>query len=258
MRNKYPYRAPDGSYIEYNETITIVPKEFEKQGNNNHLPSRLHDSQKYNSNIKTILNSIWKKDEYKREKQLTREYAERYRRHQEAKRKLYSLQLPKQPDSSTNASMIKASEAKPPCPHTDKIDQTDPNKPIRLEQDPFRREPYQCIFCRHNIKLDYKNVQLLSQFVSPHTGIVYSQQATGLCYFKQDELEKTVHRAKMLGLMPFFYKETVFLNDPKLFDPYNDNLKRVPNNYDNRSLTADDELEKSRKSIIQTSRDTAK
>lgn len=32
LRNKYPYRNQDGTYMEYNESITIVPKEFEKQG----------------------------------------------------------------------------------------------------------------------------------------------------------------------------------------------------------------------------------
>lgn len=32
LRNRYPHRNMDGTYKEYNETITIVPKEFEKQG----------------------------------------------------------------------------------------------------------------------------------------------------------------------------------------------------------------------------------
>ena len=32
LRNKYAHRNPDGTYMEYNESITIVPKEFEKQG----------------------------------------------------------------------------------------------------------------------------------------------------------------------------------------------------------------------------------
>ena len=58
--------------------------------------------------------------------------------------------------------------------------------------------------------------------------------------------------------MPFFYKETVFLNDPKLFDPYDDNLKRVANNYDRRLLTADDAENEARKSRIRTARETAK
>lgn len=32
LRNKYPYLNPDGTHIEYNESVTIIPKEFEKQG----------------------------------------------------------------------------------------------------------------------------------------------------------------------------------------------------------------------------------
>lgn len=150
---------------------------------------------------------------------------------------------------------MKPSEAKPPCPHIDK-QATDPNQPIKLDDDPFKIPPNQCVFCKYNIKLDYKNVQLLSQFVSPHTGIVYSQKATGLCYYKQEELEKTVFKAKKLGLMPFFYKETMFLKDPKLFNPFDNNLKRIRNHYDRRSLTADDELKKAQKGFT-TSRDTA-
>lgn len=32
LRGKYPFRRKDGTYEEYNETVTIIPKEFEKQG----------------------------------------------------------------------------------------------------------------------------------------------------------------------------------------------------------------------------------
>ena len=99
---------------------------------------------------------------------------------------------------------------------------------------------HQCVFCKYKIPLDYKNVQLLSQFVSPNTGIVYSQKVTGLCYFKYSELENVVFKAKKLGLMPFFYKETIFTNDPPVFDPFNNNLNMVPNNYDKRKLNSDE------------------
>lgn len=188
---------------------------------------------------------------------MNQEYVERYERHLEAKRNRYSLQLPKQ--ESQNRFRLKASEMNPPCAHIDKVNETsDPSLPIKLDKDPFKPEAHQCVFCKYNIKLDYKNVQLLSQFVSPHTGIVYSQKATGLCYFKQEELEKTVFKAKRLGLMPFFYKETVFLKDPSLFDSYKDNLKYVRTDFDNRTLTADDQAEKERKSSVLTARDTAK
>jgi ribosomal protein S18 len=110
-------------------------------------------------------------------------------------------------------------------------------KPIK---DPYKKPMHQCIFCKYNIPLDYKNVQLLSQFISQHTGIVYSQHVTGLCHFKQTELEETVHKARMLGLMPFFYKETMFvLDEPNLFNPFKNNLKQIEDNYDKRQLNAD-------------------
>lgn len=175
----------------------------------------------------------------------------------EAKQKLYSIKLPASENDQDFLSTQKPSEAKPPCPHIDKTP-SNPYQPIKLEKDPFKNSVRQCIFCKYNIKLDYKNVQLLSQFVSPHTGIVYSQQATGLCYFKQEELEKIVFKAKKLGLMPYFYKETVFLNDPRLFNPFENNLKKIPNNYDKRILTADDEIEQVQKNITSKSRDTEK
>jgi hypothetical protein len=33
LRNRYNYRNQDGSFKEYNESITLIPKEFEHQGN---------------------------------------------------------------------------------------------------------------------------------------------------------------------------------------------------------------------------------
>jgi small subunit ribosomal protein S18 len=134
--------------------------------------------------------------------------------------------------------------------------------PKKMEKgDPFKKDQYQCIFCKHNIPIDYKNVQLLSQFVSPYTGfylffnfylekksydlihyigIIYSQQVTGLCLPKYEELQNNIIKARRLGLMPFFYKETSFQKDPHLFNPNYNSLKEIPNNYDQRKLNSDD------------------
>ena len=115
------------------------------------------------------------------------------------------------------------------------------SKPVRLPVgDPYKMPMRQCIFCKHNVPLDYKNVQLLSQFMSPYTGIVYNQQVTGLCHWKQTEVERTIAKSKMLGFMPFFYKETTFVTDPRLFDPLKNNLRSIPNSFDKRKLTADE------------------
>lgn len=120
----------------------------------------------------------------------------------------------------------------------DQLESTCEDKPFNLEKDPFKKPMHQCIFCKNNIPLDYKNTQLLSQFISPHTGIVYSQQVTGLCHHKQTELENTVFKARKLGLMPFFFKETTYVNDPKLFNPFANNLRRIEDNFDKRKFNS--------------------
>ena len=156
------------------------------------------------------------------------------------KEKLYGLQLPKE---RVDEELLKI-ESESTCEHKHKdhkllVESEENDLPISFENDPYKKKMHQCVFCKYNVPLDYKNTQLLSQFVSPHTGLVYSQEVTGLCIYKYKELEETVFKARRLGLMPFFYKETLFVNDPELFDPYKNNLKQVPNNYDRRKLNAD-------------------
>ena len=93
--------------------------------------------------------------------------------------------------------------------------------------DPYLPAPHKCIFCVHNIKIDFRNTELLSQFVSPQTGFVFNQRTTGLCYFKQVEIEKAILKARRFHLMPYTWKETLYLDDPRLFSPYDNNLKKV-------------------------------
>jgi small subunit ribosomal protein S18 len=108
--------------------------------------------------------------------------------------------------------------------------------PIRNLKNPYEKEMHQCIFCKYNIQLDYKNVQLLSQFVSPQTGLVYRQEITGLCHYKYKELEKTIWKARRSCLMPYYHKEKIYINDPSLFDPFKDNLKKIEDSYDPRKI----------------------
>lgn len=106
--------------------------------------------------------------------------------------------------------------------------QYDPNddRPKQIN-DPYLPAPQKCIFCTNNIKIDFRNTKLLSQFISPQTGFVFNQRITGLCYFKQVEIEKAILKARRFNLMPYKWKETVYLDDPKLFNPYENNLKKV-------------------------------
>ena len=106
--------------------------------------------------------------------------------------------------------------------------QYDPNddRPAQIN-DPYLPAPHKCVFCVQNIKIDFRNTELLSQFISPQTGFVFNQRTTGLCYFKQVEIEKAILKARRFNLMPYQWKETVYLDDPKLFNPYENNLKKV-------------------------------
>jgi small subunit ribosomal protein S18 len=177
-----------------------------------------------------------------------RMYRERYQRHAKQKEKTYSLQVPKDTLEQELDRVEHGDSASSIVCHSKKknlekgivaFDQEESDLPVNLKEDPFTKKIHQCVFCKYNIPLDYKNTQLLSQFVSQHTGIIYSQEVTGLCVYKYKELEATINKSRRLGLMPFFYKETVFLSDPELFDPYRNNLKPIPNNYDRRKLNAD-------------------
>lgn len=74
---------------------------------------------------------------------------------------------------------------------------------------PYKPRPRQCFICRHNIELDYKvhnftlcifkNVQLLSQFVSPYTGRVYGRHITGLCIPMQKRVAQLIERSRKFG-----------------------------------------------------------
>lgn len=71
------------------------------------------------------------------------------------------------------------------------------------DNDPYKEEPLRCILCPKNYAIDikpsWKNPKLLSQFVSPHTGLVYKKHITGLCEFMQDQVEKEVKKAQAMG-----------------------------------------------------------
>lgn len=51
--------------------------------------------------------------------------------------------------------------------------------------------------------LDHRNIELLQQFISPHTGQILSYSKTGLCQKKHFELTVAVKRAQDFGLITF-------------------------------------------------------
>uniref|UniRef100_A0A8D0T668 Small ribosomal subunit protein bS18m n=4 Tax=Sus scrofa TaxID=9823 RepID=A0A8D0T668_PIG len=85
--------------------------------------------------------------------------------------------------------------------------------PVPMEN-PYKEPLKKCILCEKHV--DYKNVQLLSQFISPFTGCIYGRHITGLCGKKQKEITKAIKRAQILGFMPVTYKDPAYLKDPKV------------------------------------------
>lgn len=94
-------------------------------------------------------------------------------------------------------------------------------EPISGVKNPYEKEKRRCLLCRYDIKLDYKNPRLLSQFVSAFTGRFYEKHITGLCEHQQKKLYETIKKSRMAGYMPVMTKDPRFLKDPRLFDPMN-------------------------------------
>ncbi|XP_069486494.1 small ribosomal subunit protein bS18m [Ambystoma mexicanum] len=92
---------------------------------------------------------------------------------------------------------------------------THQDMPVSMEN-PYKEVPKRCTLCK--VDIDYKNTQLLSQFVSPYTGRIYGRHITGLCAKKQKQISKAIRRAQIMGFMPVTYKDPAFYNDPKICD----------------------------------------
>ncbi|MCD6528422.1 30S ribosomal protein S18 [bacterium] len=64
----------------------------------------------------------------------------------------------------------------------------------------------ECYFCKQNIKeIDYKNITLLSRFISS-LGKIKSRKKTGLCAKHQRQISKAIKRARHLGLLSYTEK----------------------------------------------------
>ncbi len=53
--------------------------------------------------------------------------------------------------------------------------------------------------------VDYKDIELLRQFVNPH-GRIVSHKRSGLTSKQQRMVEEAVKRARFMGLMPYIQK----------------------------------------------------
>jgi small subunit ribosomal protein S18 len=69
------------------------------------------------------------------------------------------------------------------------------------KQQVFRQR--KCPFSGENaLKIDYKDVRILSKFLSERGKIIPSR-VTSVCFKKQRELAKAVKRARFLALIPY-------------------------------------------------------
>ncbi|XP_020492626.1 28S ribosomal protein S18c, mitochondrial [Labrus bergylta] len=84
---------------------------------------------------------------------------------------------------------------------------------VKMEN-PYKDPQKGCILC--NVTVDFKNVQLLSQFISPHTGRIYGRHLTGLCGRKQKEVSKAIKKAHSMGFMSVTHKHPQFMKDPNI------------------------------------------
>ncbi|OWF52770.1 uncharacterized protein LOC110447325 [Mizuhopecten yessoensis] len=92
------------------------------------------------------------------------------------------------------------------------------NSPVKIKADPYKPENRKCLLCKTSVPVDYKNVRLLSQFVSPYTGRIFGRHQTGLCVYMQGKVSTAVIRAQHAGFMPRLHKDRAFTHDPQLYD----------------------------------------
>lgn len=60
-----------------------------------------------------------------------------------------------------------------------------------------------CRFCEDpNIKIDYKDIRLLKDFISER-GKILPQRMTGNCAYHQRKIAKAIKRARVVALLPY-------------------------------------------------------
>ncbi|MCD6583824.1 MAG: 30S ribosomal protein S18 [Candidatus Omnitrophota bacterium] len=72
----------------------------------------------------------------------------------------------------------------------------------RIKQVRFKKS---CIFCKKNLEIDYKNVELLSRYISSK-GKIVSRRFSGNCAKHQRKIAREIKRARFLSLLPYLRK----------------------------------------------------
>ena len=81
------------------------------------------------------------------------------------------------------------------------------DRPARPPQKKFFHRKKFCRFCTDsNIKIDYKNLAILNNFVTER-GKIMPRRITGNCANHQRELTAAIKRARTIAIMPFVAAE---------------------------------------------------
>ncbi len=81
------------------------------------------------------------------------------------------------------------------------------DRPSRPPQKKFFHRKKFCRFCTDsNIKIDYKNLAILNNFVTER-GKIMPRRITGNCANHQRELTAAIKRARTIAIMPFVAAE---------------------------------------------------
>jgi len=62
-----------------------------------------------------------------------------------------------------------------------------------------------CVFCKKEFDINYKNIELLSRYVSSK-GKILSRRTSGNCAKHQRKIAKEIRQARFLSLLPYMAK----------------------------------------------------
>jgi len=60
----------------------------------------------------------------------------------------------------------------------------------------------ECAFCKNDLEMDYKNIELLSRYISSR-GKILSRRLNGNCAKHQRKIAKEIKIARFLNLVPY-------------------------------------------------------